>query len=185
MFSIDSDKVICYTDESRSGALNFSSEAALQTIADREKWTREDLEAIWNDMVGAVPFDKLKPVKKFRNRPYGIRQIWNAIQRLVPADAPKPAKAAKPAKDPKEPMAPKPETLKRSRVAGESTKDRAIQMMLRKDGTTAAELKETLGWNTNSVSMMVQWLKLVTRNSVKAIAVEKNGEGERVYRASA
>jgi hypothetical protein len=63
---------------------------------------------IWNGFAGVVPFDDLKPVRKFTDRKTAVARIWRAIQRLAPAateaapggpqgaqDAPKKARSRK------------------------------------------------------------------------------------------
>jgi len=209
VFSIDQDLTIRWTDESLPDAANFSTleelasvaDAAnfstleeLASVADAKGWSRRYLEQIWNGFAGAVPFDDCKPiVGKTKNRGFMVRKIWNAIQRLAPAGlriesagkVEKPKLATKVVKKSVKAKRAKPVMEKKQRAdAGNSTKDKALQLMLRKTGVTAAELNERLGWSETSAAMLVQWVKLITRNGIKSIAVEVNGSGERVYKAA-
>jgi hypothetical protein len=174
MFYIDSDKNILFGEaERRRGSLSFRNESELQALADNEQWTRQDLEAIWNSFAGVAPFGELKPVKKFRNRPYGVKQIWNAIQLL----------ADSPVGD--GPVKPKVATAKQKRAkGGQNKKLQAAALMLRKDGATAEDLSKQLGWGAGSVVMFVQWVKFVLGSGIRSLAVEKNEDGDRVYKAS-
>jgi len=85
MFSIDEGLNICYSEHPVQDAVNFSTRKALMNVADVKKWSREKLEEIWNSFAGVVPFQELRRVKKFRNRPFAIQRIWEVIQRLAPA----------------------------------------------------------------------------------------------------
>ena len=190
VFSVDQDKTIVYGGSSDvDEALCFNSAKQLAELADAREWSREFLEEIWNSFAGAVPFDDLKPVKKFRNRPFAIRRIWEVIQRLVPGGAApmEPESALLPkailpkAKKEKKPRIPKEQKPKR--VVGNSKKDQAAALMLRKSGATVEDFRERLGWNEGSVTMFVQWISWVLRSGIKSLASEKNSKGERVYRA--
>jgi hypothetical protein len=100
-----------------------------------------------------------------------------------PAKKTRKPKAPKPPREPRKTAA-KAEKNPREPRAGGNTKVRAIEMLKRKDGATAAEIGERLGWSVSSVAMLVQWLKLVTTTGVTSITVEKNSKGERVYKAA-
>ena len=47
-------------------------------------WPLTRLVETWNQFAGVVPWNDLKPVKKFTNRDTGVRRIWHAIQKLAP-----------------------------------------------------------------------------------------------------
>ena len=198
MFRIDADKAITYSDEPVAGALNFSTEAALQNLADKEQWSREFLEEVWNGFAGVVPFDNLKPVKKFRNRRYGVGQIWKAIQRLVPAGAEAPTPAppvtqakplrkrkgtaakgkvrkakAKPVKAiraPREPRAPR----------SDSNLATLVSMIGRKNGASIEEVMVATGWTSpHTVRGRISILGS-KGTKIESFKDEKRG---RVYRA--
>lgn len=86
MFCIDENNSIRYglgivlTD----GETLFDSLTKLHDIAEYRKWSKQTVTDIWNGFAGtAGPFTDLKPCKCFRNRPYGLQRIWEAIQRLA------------------------------------------------------------------------------------------------------
>ena len=88
----------------------FSTEKELTKLS--AAWPIARFAEVWNGFAGVVPFDDLKPIKKFTDRKTAIARIWKAIQALTPAPAqhaapaaPKKAKATKEAK-PKDARAP-------------------------------------------------------------------------------
>ncbi len=95
MFYIDENNCIRY------GKIKIQEEDAFESligpalVAEGRKWSKQTVTDIWNGFAGtAGPFADLKPCKCFRNRPYGLGRIWEAIQRLVPVgSASKPAAA--------------------------------------------------------------------------------------------
>jgi hypothetical protein len=89
--------------------------------------------------------------------------------------ATKTPKAAKPKKD---------ATERKARVKGASKKDQACRLMLRKSGATLDDFK-AIGWNEGSVTLFSQWVALVVRNGITSFTIEKNGGGEKVYKAAA
>ena len=81
----------------------FSTEKELTKLS--AAWPIARFAEVWNGFAGVVPFDSLKPIKKFTDRKTAIARIWKAIQVLTPAPAqhaapaaPKKAKATKEAK---------------------------------------------------------------------------------------
>jgi len=68
------------------GAQPFSSQKQLQELT--AKWPISRFVETWNAMAGAVPFDDLRPVRKFENRAKAVARIWQAAQRLVSAAHP-------------------------------------------------------------------------------------------------
>jgi len=108
---------------------------------------------IWNGFAGVVPFDDLKPVKKFTDRKTAIARLWKAVQRLAPAPtaptvdaqgaqgAPKKARSRK-AATPDQPAAPAREGSKKAQV---------IALLRRPEGATLAALQEATGWQAHSV----------------------------------
>ena len=57
-------------------------------------WPLTRFPEVWNAFAGVVPFDSLKPVKKFTDRKTAVTRIWKAIQALTPAPAPQAAPVA-------------------------------------------------------------------------------------------
>jgi hypothetical protein len=105
--------------------------------------------------------------------------VTDVVESIKKPRKAKGSKVAKPARAKKEP---KPE--RKHRVKGESKKDQAAQLMLRKSGATLEDFKK-LGWNEGSVTMFSQWVALVVRNGIKSFYVEKTGKGEKVFKAVA
>ena len=68
------------------GAQPFRSQEQLQEVT--AKWPISRFVETWNAMAGAVPFDDLRPVRKFENRAKAVARIWQAVQRLVPVAHP-------------------------------------------------------------------------------------------------
>lgn len=89
MFCIDENNSIRHdTGTVKADEAVFDSLTQLHDIAEYRKWSKQTVTDIWNGFAGtAGPFADMKPCKCFRNRPYGLQRIWEAIQRLVPADA--------------------------------------------------------------------------------------------------
>ncbi len=196
MFVIDENNSIM-PGLARVGSSSFHNLPSLTEIAEERKWTKQTVTDVWNGFAGtAGQFRDLKPMKCFKNRPYGLRKIWEAIQRLVPSDAASepvapvndtvddmPKKKSKAKKAMKQTKAKK--EAKEPRAKGNSKKDQAAAMLLRKSGATSAELQERLGWNETSVTMFIQWVSLIVRTGIKTIETEKKANGERVYKAAA
>jgi hypothetical protein len=108
---------------------------------------------IWNGFAGVVPFDDLKPVRKFTDRKTAIARIWKAIQRLAPAPtaptggepgtqgAPQQARSRK-AATPDRQAAPAREG---------STKAQIIELLRRPEGATLADIAKATGWQNHSI----------------------------------
>jgi len=100
-----------------------------------------------------VPFDDLKPVRKFTDRKTAIARLWKAIQRLAPAPtaatvdaqgapgAPKKARSRKGA-TPDQPAAPAREGSKKAQV---------LELLRRPEGATLQNLMEVTAWQAHSV----------------------------------
>ena len=87
-FTIDADLTISAFDRQPA-----PTDESTHVFADKNGLARALVNAqpgavteIWNSFAGAVPFDDLKPVKKFTDRNTGIKRIWDAIQRLANPD---------------------------------------------------------------------------------------------------
>ena len=59
----------------------FSTEKELTKLS--VAWPIARFAEVWNGFAGVVPFDSLKPIKKFTDRKTAIARIWKAIQRCV------------------------------------------------------------------------------------------------------
>ena len=101
---------------------------------------------IWNGFAGVVPFDDLKPVRKFTDRKTAVARIWRAIQRLAPA--PTVATVGEPGVQ----GAPtKAGSSKEATARQRSKKAQVIELLRRPEGTTLQQLVEATGWQAHSV----------------------------------
>ncbi len=146
LFTIDSNNTITVFAASEAipdGAERFASEKELAKLA--AGWPGERLVTIWNSFAGAVPFDDLKPVKKFANRSAGVTRIWKAVQRLEPPAAPQEATRAAEVPVGKEPA--------RAERKGHqaSKKSQVLEMLKRPEGATLADIMTETGWQAHSV----------------------------------
>jgi hypothetical protein len=98
------------------------------------------LVSIWNAMAGAVPFDDLKPVKKFKTREVAFKQIWDAIQRLVPVPIEEPQAVD---------TAPVPGEAHEARQG--SKKAKILELLRQPGGATINDLVAATGWQPHSV----------------------------------
>jgi len=84
-FTLDNDNAITafaeYEDalNHRVGATDaaFTSEKELVKLS--ADWPMARFAEVWNEFAGVVPFDDLKPVKKFTDRKTAVARIWRAI----------------------------------------------------------------------------------------------------------
>jgi len=140
---------------------------------------------IWNGFAGVVPFDDLKPVKKFTDRKTAVARIWKAIQRLAPAPtaptvdaqgaqgAPKKARSRK-AATPDQQAAPARQGSKKAQV---------IALLRRPEGATLADIAKATGWQNHSIRGFLSG----SLGKKMGLTVEsfKRPDGERTYRIPA
>ncbi len=173
MFSIDQDQNITYSPGETAIGDSFATKAQLLALVNQRQWTKEEVTAIWNSFAGAPPFGKLKPLKRFRNRPYGVQKIWQAIQVLIPGN--EPTVAAK--------------SARRKAVAdngGAFRKDskgaEIVRLLNRERGVSLTELVDELKWQRHTVRGFLSTLRSKHR---LAIIAEKSESRGRVYRIAA
>jgi hypothetical protein len=146
-FSIDADhNITAYLDGEAlpAGEAHFASEKELAKLA--ATWPLDRLVELWNNFAGVVPFDDLKPVKKFTDRKTAVARIWRAIQRLTPA--PTVATVGEPGAQ----GAPKQARPSKVAAAREgSKKAQVIELLRRPEGATLQALCEATGWRPHSV----------------------------------
>src|SRR5674476_1458460 len=82
------------TEQVPEGQERFASQKEFAKLS--SDWPISRFVEVWNAFAGVVPFDDLKPVKKFTDRKTAVSRIWKTIQALAPAlVAPKKAKTTK------------------------------------------------------------------------------------------
>ena len=155
----------------------FSSEKELaKQSAD---WPITRFADIWNSFAGQVPFDALKPVKKFTDRKTAVNRIWKAVQALTPAIAPQAAPDA-----PKKAKATKAATPKDATPTARDGSKKAIvlEMLRRKEGATLAEIAKATDWQNHSIRGFISG----GLGKKMGITVEsfKSENGDRTYRVA-
>jgi len=153
----------------------FASEKDLALLT--KNWAIGRFADTWNAFAGVVPFDALKPVKKFTDRKTAVTRIWHAIQALTPAPAQHLAPAApKKAKPPKDATAKDaaPQTREGSKTAI------VLAMVRRPEGATLADIMAATGWQTHSVRGFISG----ALGKKMGLTVEsfKSESGDRCYR---
>ncbi len=113
----------------------FASEKELAKLT--SQWLIGRFVDVWNTFAGVVPFDDLKPVKKFTDRKTAVGRIWKAIQALTPAPAQHAAPVA-----PKKAKASKEATAKDAKPTAREGSKKAIvlDMLKRPEGATLQEI---------------------------------------------
>ena len=162
----------------------FSTEKELTKLS--AAWPIARFAEVWNGFAGVVPFDSLKPIKKFTDRKTAIARIWKAIQVLTPAPAqhaapaaPKKAKATKEAK-PKD-GAPKAQKAAKGPREG-SKKAIVLDLLKRAEGATLKEIMSATAWQAHSVRGFISG-SLGKKMGLK-IESEKRADGVRAYKTA-
>jgi hypothetical protein len=147
----------------------------------------EDLEAsplvmgqlvdLWNAMAGVVPFDDLKPVKKFTDRKTAVARIWKAIQRLEAHAAPPAAPSA-----PEAPPAPSPATAppEAPPARGGTKKAVILDLLKRPEGASLEEMMRATEWAPHSVRGFLSGA--IRKKMGLLLASTKTEQGERRYK---
>jgi hypothetical protein len=107
---------------------------------------------VWNGFAGVVPFDSLKPVKKFTDRKTAVGRIWKAIQALTPAPAQQAAAVA-----PKKARATKDATAEGAAPTAREGSKKAIvlDMLRRPEGATLGEIQEATAWQAHYADVRI------------------------------
>ncbi|MCW5982439.1 MAG: DUF3489 domain-containing protein [Bryobacteraceae bacterium] len=198
MFTIDNENMIlagASAEEAQmAGVEAFATQKELAKLA--ANWPASRLVETWNGFAGAVPFDDLKPVKKFTDRKTAVARIWSAIQRLnahvapqasqdEPAEAPATTEATPEEKAPKTPKASKKAKPKKEaaapKTAREGSKTTAVLDLIRRpDGATLSEIMAATGWQKHSVRGFISGA--VGKKMGLTVESSRREDGERVYR---
>lgn len=182
MYRLESEGEIAWVESDADG-LVFGTDKEFQKLADAENLSKGDLTDIWNRLVGKPQFDDINKLKKFRNRPYGIQQIWKAIQRLDPANVKETDNDTNEAVEAKAPKAKKARRVASSNSNGfrEGTKAaEALQMIRRDEGASLDELMKANKWQRHTVRGFVSTLG--SKHGVKVTAEKHESKGL-VYKA--
>jgi len=185
-FAIDTDNNITAFAEYED-ALNHrigSTEGTFATQKELSKlsadWPITRFVDVWNTFAGVVPFDALKPVKKFTDRKTAVARIWKAVQALTPA----PARHAAPAA-PRKAKAAKESTAKDAAPTAREGSKKAIvlDMLRRPEGATLADIQSATGWQAHSVRGFISG----ALGKKMGLTVEsfKTPDGARGYRTAA
>ena len=180
LFTLDKDNVVtacAATDQVPVGENihSFTSQKELERLS--QHWLTDRLVDIWNGFAGEVPFDDLKPVRKFTDRKTAVARIWKALQRLeasvatpAPNVAPKRAKASK-----------QTTTKDAAPTAREGSKKAiVIELLRRPGGATLQELMSVTSWQSHSLRGFISG-GLVKKLGLTIKSI-KQKDGQRVYR---
>ena len=140
-------------------------------------WPLTRFPEVWNAFAGVVPFDTLKPVKKFTDRKTAVTRIWKAIQALTPAPAPQAAPAA-----PRKGKAAKAATAKDATPTTRDGSKKAIvlDMLKRPDGASLKDIMDATSWQAHSVRGFISGS--LTKKMGLNVESFKREDGERAYR---
>lgn len=194
------------TTTNGAAAFNSREELALHTA----EWPLTRFVEIHNEAAGVVPFDKVRPVKKFENRSVALNRIWGMSSRLgrglsadgagvtepaVEAPAPETAPASAPTKPKKAPKAKAVAKAKRTpkkpvtQPASAETKARTgtkkeevVRLLKRANGASGKEIEEKMGWLPHTTRAFVS---AGLRKAGFAVESFKRENGDRAYRISA
>ena len=154
-------------------ALVITSEVEL----DKSPLTLGQLVELWNNLAGVVPFDDLKPVKKFTDRKTAVARIWRAIQRLAPA----PTMAA--VGEPGGEGAPKRTHSTPQAAARPGSKTAVVVELLRRpEGATLQELVAATDWQPHTVRGFISG-SLVKKGGYNVGRIKRDN-GAMAYRLS-
>ena len=180
-FTIDNDNNIAAygTGEqvpAGDGIQPFKSEKDLERIILNSEKPGDRLVETWNAFAGVVPFDDLKPVKKFTDRKTAVSRIWKAIQRLGAAAAPQAPDVAPKARRSRKVATAEPEA---ARTREGSKKAIVLGMLKRPDGATLQDIMEATDWQAHSVRGFISGA-LGKKMGLKVESV-KRADGQRAY----
>ena len=182
-----------------AGFQPFTSQKELEKLV--AAWPTARLVETWNGFAGVAPFNDLKAVKKFTDRKSAVARIWQAVQKLIPAQeggvaAPQGAAVASTSPEPttpkaKAPKAPKAGSKAKGKAGSKAKPEkttgararsktaRVLDLIQRPKGATLAELMKVTGWQSHSVRGFISGT-LGTKLGLK-IDSAKREDGERVY----
>jgi hypothetical protein len=156
---------------------SFSSEKELAKLS--AAWPISRFVDVWNAFAGVVPFDDLKPVKKFTDRKTAVGRIWKAIQALTPAPAQHAAPAA-----PKKAKATKQATTTDGATGAKgaregSKKAKVLELVRQPGGATLKQIMAATEWQAHSVRGFISG-SLTKKMGLKIESIKRE-DGERAY----
>jgi hypothetical protein len=180
-FTIDSDNnITAFTaaEQVPEGQDRFASEKEFAKLS--ATWPITRFVDVWNAFAGVVPFDDLKPVKKFTDRKTAVSRIWKAIQALTPAPAQQAAPVA-----PKKAKATKQTRAKHAPPTARegSKKAQVLELLRRPEGATIADIMSVTGWMAHSVRGFISGG--LGKKMGLSVESTKNEAGDRVYKIAA
>ncbi len=180
-FSIDTENnITAFTaaEQVPEGHDRFASEKEFAKLS--TGWPITRFVEVWNGFAGVVPFDTLKPVKKFTDRQTAVTRIWRAIQALTPTPAPQAAPAVqKKAKAAKQARAKDDATGPKGAREG-SKKAQVLELLRRPEGASLKEIADATQWQAHSIRGFISG----ALGKKMGLTVEslKTESGDRVYR---
>lgn len=175
----DNNNITAFTaaEQVPEGQQRFATEKELAKVS--AEWPIPRFAEVWNGFAGVVPFDNLKPVKKFTDRKTAVARIWKAIQALTPTPAPQAAPAA-----PKKAKAAKDATAKEARPTTRDGSKKAIvlDMLKRPDGASLKDIMDATSWQAHSVRGFISGS--ITKKMGLSVESFKREDGEHAYRVN-
>ncbi len=177
-FALDTDNNItafATAEQAPESQQRFATEKELAKVS--AEWPISRFVEVWNGFAGVVPFDTLKPVKKFTDRKTAVNRIWKAIQALTPTPAPQAAPAA-----PKRAKATNEATSTEGAPTAREGSKKAIVLDLirRADGASLKEIMDATDWQAHSVRGFISGS--LTKKMGINVESFKRADGERAYR---
>jgi hypothetical protein len=164
-FAIDTDNNItafAAANQAPEDQPRFATEKEFAKLC--AEWPISRFADVWNAFAGVVPFDSLKPVKKFTDRKTAVNRIWKAIQALTPAPAHKAATGNN-----------------GTPAAREGSKKAIVLGMLKQpDGATLADIMAATGWQAHSVRGFISG-SLTKKMGLKVESIKREDDA-RSYR---
>ncbi|MCC6363076.1 MAG: DUF3489 domain-containing protein [Bryobacterales bacterium] len=180
-FSIDTENNItafAAAEQIPAGQDGFASEKEFAKLS--SGWPITRFVEVWNGFAGVVPFDTLKPVRKFTDRKTAIARIWRAIQTLTPAVAPQAAPAApKKAKATRQSKAKDDATGPKGAREG-SKKAIVLELLRRPEGASLKNIADATQWQAHSIRGFISGA--LGKKMGLTIESIKTESGDRVYR---